>query len=148
MAQVTITTQVVIDDVYGGKETLPKATFSQTFTETYRQNFSLADTVAVVAWDPNSASVAVTAFSVAVIRTDATAGVDVEGVIDDTGTAGAYNSWRVMDKLPFCLGADDGYQTDGVTTAAFGNTLDVYDKFRFVNPTTSTTVNVTLILFS
>lgn len=147
MAQITIKTTVIVDDVFSGKESLPSATFTQTYTEMYRQNFSLADTLPVVAWNPNTASAAVTAFSLMYVRTDATAGVYIENGVSSTGTGAAWNSALIVAGVPFMLGADDAYH-DESTTAAFGNVLGVTDKIRFVNPTASTTVNVTLVLLS
>ena len=147
MAQIQVVTRVTIDDEFGGIEPLPVSTFTQTYTEMYRQTFSLATTAPAVAWNPVSASAAVTAFAVLYARTDATAGVYLELGTDSSGTGAAWNSHLVMKDIPFILGADDSYQ-DNSTTAAFGNVLGVVDKIRLLNPTASTTVSVKLILLS
>ena len=147
MAQMQVVTRVTIDDEFGGTEPLQTSTFTQTYTEMYRQTFSLATTTPAVAWNPVSASAAVTAFAALYARTDATAGVYIELAANSAGTGAAWQSHLIMKDCPLILGADDSYE-DNSTTAAFGNVLGVIDKIRLLNPTASTTVNVKLILVS
>lgn len=141
MAQITLETVLTNEDLSGGKRTI-KNSIATAYTTIFEQAWTLSATTPVVAWNPNSASAAVTAFSRLYIESDGL--VHVELGVSSTTTSGAFYGFSITKDTPLNLGSDAAYYRES-TSAAFGNTAGVIDKIRLVNPTTSARV-VTVIL--
>lgn len=149
MAQISVTTKITVDGVFSNKDT-GSTSYTDTYTESYPIERSLADTSAVTLWDPIADAVPCTDFTTLIIQTNATAGVDIE--FGCGASAASVNFWthRVLSDLPFFLNSSGSFRnqttTDGALTAATDYVQ--INKIRAVNPTTSTTVTVRLILVS
>lgn len=147
MAQITITTGVTIDDLYSGK--LPVRTSkSVSYTSKHEVEKTITDTSPVTLWDPINDAVGATVFSALYFSTNATAGVDIEFGCGATDTAVNFWTHRVVADLPFLLGDDGAFRNQTATTGALTAATDFVNinRIRAVNPTTSTTVTVRLIL--
>ncbi|KKL55457.1 hypothetical protein LCGC14_2255230 [marine sediment metagenome] len=136
MADISITTNVKWTDLFGKKHR-----FSTTYTQASLTDIELRDlTIAADAtrtlWDPTTdATEAMSTFTGCLLLSDGN--LDGEMDIDSAGDVGReQNSFRLVDGLPYMLGADDAYANHSVGNA-FGGTLDVFERIRVDEPATA-----------
>lgn len=149
MAQVTVTTKITVDGVFSNKD-VTSTSYSDTFTEKFDKEFTLTDTSAVTLWDPINTATQVTDFTTLICITDATAGVDIE--FGCGATAASVNFWseQVKSDLPIFKNSSTSFRNQTTTSGALTAATDAVqiNSIRAVNPTTSTTVTVRLLLVS
>ena len=130
MAEIKIETTITITDEQFKKK---KFTVSKTFTgltSIEERDYSLTADATRVIWDPaNVTTEVMTNFDFLLAWADGN--VDLELVTDEAADNGdEAGTVRLVENMPFLLGADDSYANVTGVDALGTGTLDVIDKIR------------------
>jgi len=134
---------------FGSVRPLTK-TFTVSYTTKVHYQNSLGDTLPVVAWDPQNVTSAATIFAFLLAHCaggdcDLELGTNTDDVATD---AAQFFTLRLTTSAPLILGADDSmadHTTFGAISVAAAS-LDTIDRIRVVNPSSSTTVSISIVL--
>ena len=148
MAQITIATNVTVDDTFSGR--LPvRVSRTITYTAKHEVEKVLSTTTPVTLWDPINDGVGATQFTGCYITSNSTVGADIEFGAGATSVAVNFWTERVGSGMPILKGFGQAYQQND-TTGSIGAATDFLyiNRIRANNPTTSTSVTVRIILVS
>ena len=138
-------TKVIIADNDGTTKT-KETTKTISYTAKEEKELSIAAAGTKVLWDPTTDATEGTAtFTFMYIKTDGD--LDLEFTTFEGDANEELNSMRIVTDLPLALGADDSYYNHSASDI-FAGTLDVIDKIRAKNNSTSDAVIVHQYLYS
>jgi len=125
-------------------------TFSVSYTQKVQWEDSLADTEFVTVWDVNNTTSAATDFDFLIAHcSGGDCDLELSTNTDDAATdAAQFYTLRLTTSAPLVLGADDSmadHSTGGAISIASAS-LDTIDRIRAVNPDSSKTVAISIVI--
>lgn len=147
MPQVIIKQSFEIADVLtpGGVPKLLTFKKSVAYTKAYTNTYTVAASTAIIVWvGADQPASGVTDFDLAIFISSGT--LSVELTSNDGHASEELATIALMANMPLVIGADDSYYAHSASNA-FGGTLDVIDKIRVYNATTSA-VSFEVFLFT